>query len=74
LKKAGTAWVHDQQLNPQFVWQEGYAAFTVSPNSRDGVRGYIANQVEHHRKESPIDELKRMLAAAGVEYDPQYLE
>jgi len=74
LKKASTSWVHDQKLDPQFSWQEGYAAFTVSPNSREGVRKYINNQVEHHRRISYLDELKGILAEAGVEYDPKYLE
>ncbi|MSR55405.1 MAG: IS200/IS605 family transposase [Gemmataceae bacterium] len=74
LKKAGTSWVHDQKLDPQFSWQEGYAAFTVSPNSREGVRKYIGNQVEHHRRMNYLDELKRILEEAGVEYDPKYLE
>ncbi len=74
LKKAGTSWVQDQKLDPQFSWQEGYAAFTVSPNSREGVRKYIGNQVEHHRRMNYLDELKRILEEAGVEYDPKYLE
>jgi putative transposase len=74
LKKASTAWVRDQGLEPEFAWQEGYAAFTVSPNARGGVRTYIGRQVEHHQKRSYIDELKGILQEAGVEYDPRYLE
>jgi len=52
LKKAATAWMKDQKLDLQFAWQEGYAAFTVSPTARGGVRTYIANQPDHHRRKS----------------------
>jgi REP element-mobilizing transposase RayT len=62
LKKSATGWVRDQQLQSDFAWQEGYSAFTVSPNARQGVRSYIANQVEHHRRRSYVDELQRILA------------
>ena len=33
VKKAGTAWVRDEIRLPDFAWQEGYAAFTVSPRA-----------------------------------------
>src|ERR1051326_7887835 len=36
LKKSATTWVHEQKLDLQFAWQEGYAAFTVGPNARAG--------------------------------------
>jgi REP element-mobilizing transposase RayT len=73
LKKAGTAWVREERFEPQFAWQEGYAAFTVSPTARGGVKNYILNQAEHHRRRSFIDELKWLLQEAGIAYDPQYL-
>jgi putative transposase len=41
LKKSSSAWVHDEIGVGTFAWQEGYAAFTVSPTSLDPVRGYI---------------------------------
>lgn len=74
LKKSATAWVQEQKLDSKFSWQEGYACFTVSPSSREGVRHYIGHQVEHHKKRSYLDELKEILQQAGVEYDPKYLE
>ena len=73
LKKASTSWVRDENLNPEFSWQEGYAAFTVSPTARKGVKHYIANQEEHHRQKTTIEELKWLLHEAGIEYDPEYL-
>ena len=74
LKKAATVWVHERTGDLSFSWQEGYAAFTVSATARDGVRKYIANQDEHHRIRSFLEEWTMLLDKAGVEYDPAYLE
>ncbi len=74
LKKSASIWVHDQIGVPNFKWQDGYGAFTVSPTARDKVRRYIANQEQHHRTKTFRDEFVEFLEEAGVEYDPQYLE
>jgi putative transposase len=74
LKKASSVWVHEQIGVKAFAWQEGYAAFTVSATARPAVREYIANQEEHHRRKTFREELVEMLARAGVEYDPRYLD
>ena len=62
-----------ENCEQRFSWQEGYAAFTVSPSATDAVRDYIASQETHHRKNSFVEELKELLAKAGVEYDEKYL-
>jgi putative transposase len=74
LKKASSVWVHEQIRQSDFAWQEGYAAFTVSPTSRSAVMGYIERQAEHHRREDFKTELINLLERAGIEYDPRYLE
>jgi putative transposase len=74
LKKASSAWVHEEVGLRSFAWQEGYAAFTVSATSRKAVQHYIDSQEEHHRVKSFREELIEMLAKAGIEYDPQYLD
>jgi REP element-mobilizing transposase RayT len=74
LKKASSVWVHDEIHIPEFAWQEGYSAFTVSATSKDAVGSYIEHQEEHHRVKSFRDELIEMLDKAGVEYDPAYLD
>jgi putative transposase len=74
LKKASSAWMHDQLNCREFAWQEGYSAFTVSASTRDAVRSYIANQEEHHRFKSFREELMEMLQRAEVRYDPKYLD
>ena len=72
LKKDSTNWVKDH-FEPGFLWQEGYAAFTVSPSATPAVRDYIARQEQHHARYSFIDELKALLEKAGIEYDEKYL-
>lgn len=74
LKKASSAWVHNEIGLAKFAWQEGYGAFTVSPTSRDGVKKYIANQEEHHRKLTFREELVDLLEQAGVKYDSKWLD
>jgi REP-associated tyrosine transposase len=74
LKKASSAWVHEEIGRRSFRWQEGYAAFTVSATAREAVRHYIARQEEHHRTKSFREELVEMLKKAGIEYDPKYLD
>jgi putative transposase len=74
LKKQASYWVHTEIGVQGFAWQEGYAAFTVSPNSRKGVSGYIEHQEEHHRQTSFREELIEMLQRAGVKYDERYLD
>jgi putative transposase len=72
LKKDSTNWVKEN-FDRKFAWQEGYAAFNVSPSATDSVRNYIANQEAHHGKHSFVDELQRLLGKAGIEYDEKYL-
>ena len=49
-----------QKLDPMagFKWQGAYGAFTVSRGDLDRVTRYIANQREHHRAESLMNELE----------------
>jgi putative transposase len=74
LKKASSAWMMAALPKQHFQWQEGYAAFTVSPTARVAVQKYIANQEDHHRRRSFRDELIVLLRKAGVEYDERYLD
>ena len=74
VKKSSSKWVHETIQYPPFVWQDGYAAFSVGPTTCDTVASYIENQKEHHRRCSFQEELARMLDAAGIIYDPKYLE
>ena len=72
LKKATSVWAKENH-EPEFAWQDGYAAFTVSYTHIDAVKKYIRTQEQHHRQTDFIEELKRLLEKNGVEYKPQYL-
>jgi len=74
LKKASSTWVSEEIGLRSFAWQEGYAAFTVSATSREGVKHYLAHQEEHHRIKTFREELIEMFTKAGIEYDPKQLE
>ena len=72
LKKATSVWAK-QNHAPEFGWQDGYAAFTVSYTHIESVREYIRTQEEHHRQTDFIEDLKRLLEKNGVEYKLEYL-
>lgn len=72
LKRASSNWIAENH-EPDFAWQDGYAAFTVSVSNCDAVREYIRNQPEHHRKISFQEELLRLLQKHEVKYDERFL-
>jgi len=57
-----------------FGWQEGYGAFSVSPERIPNVRKYIENQAEHHRTKTFREEYIELLRFAGIEFDEAMLE
>ena len=73
LKSNATTWVHEEPKEMKFAWQEGYGAFTVSPSQIETVRRYIANQEEHHRTRSFMEEYRELLKKCGIPYDERYL-
>jgi putative transposase len=72
VKALSSGWVHDT-FPAEFAWQTGYAAFSVSQSNVDSVRGYIANQAEHHRRMTFKEELIELLKRHGIEYDERYV-
>jgi putative transposase len=47
--------------------------FSVSASNLDRVMKYIANQEEHHRKQSYQDEVRALLRKHKEEWDERYL-
>ncbi|MBS1795979.1 MAG: IS200/IS605 family transposase [Acidobacteria bacterium] len=72
LKPAATNWAK-RRLDPKFEWQNGYGGFTVGESQVAGVRRYIRNQEEHHRKVGFEEEFRSLLQQAGIEFDEKYL-
>jgi putative transposase len=67
LKGGSSRW-----MGPEFTWQEGYGAFSVSPSQVAVVQGYIRNQEEHHRKRNFEEEIVALLRHCGVTFDARY--
>lgn len=61
VKVLSSKWIHEQQLEPDFAWQEGYGVFSVSPNAVEAVVHYIDTQEEHHRERSTAEEFHAFL-------------
>ena len=61
LKGGSAFWLNQHKLlNADFKWQDGYAAYSVSPSMVKKVMRYIENQEEHHQSKSLADELNVM--------------
>jgi putative transposase len=74
VKKGSSKWMKTEgPRNPDFHWQAGYGAFSVSPSNEDAVRRYMENQEEHHRKMTFQDELRELLRRHGIAFDEGYL-
>jgi putative transposase len=67
LKVNSSRWIRETM--PLFGWQQGYGAFSVSSPQFDGVKHYIENQAEHHRRHSFEDEFLAMLQLANISFE-----
>ncbi len=73
LKADSSGWIKDTFSLPDFAWQTGYAAFTVSKSGIPAVRAYIARQEDHHRRISFQEEYLEFLKRHEVEYDDRFV-
>lgn len=74
LKRNSSRWI--KSIAPayeHFAWQGGYAAFSVSQSQIEKVVSYVANQAEHHKKQSFRDEYLAFLRLYNVEFDDKYV-
>ena len=74
VKKASSKWINPR--GPEyagFAWQAGYGAFAVSESNVETVRAYIAEQQEHHRKKTFMEEYEAFLERHGVAYDERFV-
>ena len=68
LKGSSSHW-----MGPDFSWQEGYGAFSVSPSQVEVVKKYIQNQELHHHKRSFEEEFIALLQSCGIDYDTRFV-
>jgi putative transposase len=73
-KADSSRWLRENGIMPGFeYWQEGYGGFTKSWADKDVVIEYIKGQEEHHRKETFLEEFRRLVEEAGMEWDDRFL-
>jgi REP element-mobilizing transposase RayT len=65
LKQSSSSWISEAH-QPEFRWQRGFGAFSVSLSRVPAVIRYIARQEEHHRRKTFAEELETLLREAGV--------
>jgi REP element-mobilizing transposase RayT len=74
MKRDSSKWIKAEKPRlAEFHWQSGYGAFSVSPSHVPQLKEYIANQEEHHRRESFQNEFRRICAKYGLEIDERYV-
>jgi len=74
IKIGSSKWIKENHVFPQFqYWQEGYGAFTHSIREKDILIEYIKNQEDHHRRTDFLDEYRRLLQDAGIDFDEKHL-
>jgi len=74
IKSHSSKWMKskDDRLK-NFYWQNGYAAFSVSPRGLERVKKYIENQKSHHGKNDFKTELIHFFEDYKMEYNEKYL-
>ena len=74
VKTGATNWIRRENVFTHWPgWQDGYGAFTASWADKDEIIEYIKSQPEHHQHVSFVDEYRRLLEQAGVDFDEKYL-
>ncbi len=74
VKKSSSKWIKTKDgISPEFYWQNGYGAFSVSSSQLDNVSEYIRNQEEHHRRTTFQEEFRRFLTKYNLECDEKHV-
>ncbi len=72
VKQGSSKWAKEK-IHPDFYWQTGYGAFSVSRSNEEQVEAYIADQETHHTTRTFQDEFRGFLRKHGLEWDEQYV-
>ena len=74
VKKRSSKWIKTKREEYKgFYWQDGYAAFSVSPLQTPEVVRYIENQKTHHMAMSFQDECRMFFRRYRMEWDERYV-
>ncbi|KGO92139.1 IS200/IS605 family transposase [Flavobacterium subsaxonicum] len=68
IKKTSSKWIKSiEGGHPDFYWQDGYGAFSVSPKHIEMVKNYILSQKEHHKEKTFKEEYITFLKQYNVD-------
>ncbi|MCD0455202.1 IS200/IS605 family transposase [Chryseobacterium sp. LC2016-27] len=74
IKAVSSKWIKTKgKKYEDFFWQEGYGAFSVSPNNIFPVSEYIKNQREHHKEFDFKHEMINYYKKYKIDYDEKYI-
>ena len=74
VKAKSSKYINEHHLTQsRFEWQGGYVVFSYSHSHIDNVYKYIANQEEHHKKQTFRAEYLDFLEKFNVPYDERYV-
>lgn len=74
VKAHSSKWIKTKgKKYEDFFWQDGYGAFSVSPNNIFAVTNYIKHQREHHKEFDFKTEIINYYKKYKIEYDEKYL-
>ena len=75
IKTGASHWIKENSVFARFShWQDGYAAFTHCRQEIESLIEYIKAQEEHHRRTTFVEEYRKLLKDAGIEFDERYLQ
>lgn len=74
IKASSSKWIKTKGTKYRdFAWQNGYGAFSIGQSQVEDLKRYIANQREHHRRETFQDEFRKFLQRYQVVFDERYV-
>ena len=74
VKKSSSKWLKTKDgISPNFHWQNGYGAFSVSQSGLQDVIDYIEKQQDHHRHIPFQEEYRKFLQKYNTEFDARYI-
>jgi REP element-mobilizing transposase RayT len=74
IKSFSSRYINENRfIKEHFEWQTGYGAFSYGQSQVETVKTYIANQYNHHKKQSFKEEYMAFLSTFCVDYDEKYV-
>ncbi len=74
VKISSSIWIKEKGEEFQhFHWQSGYGTFSIGQSGVEGLKRYIINQKEHHRRTTYQNEFRAFCRKYKVEIDERYV-